>query len=142
MPNGGPTASTRITARSLCFFMYSLAIIVSVADLFVPSSSLAAFERDWTVGLALALGGLSLFGLVACMAHRWRLEWTPATIVALLLFQRTIPVWASLDTSPGSLAAAAGMTLGSLCVGRRALDLWIFHVKTKASAERFSDVRR
>jgi len=141
LPYGGPTVTTMIAGRTLCLVSYALAFLVAMGDLFVPSVTLHPVDREWTVGLAATLALLSLIGLVAVITHRWRVEWVPAAAIFFLLLQRSVPVWASLDEVPTRLSAASMMTLGAVCLGKRTFDLWVFSIKTKASAERFGDER-
>jgi hypothetical protein len=145
MPHGAPTKTTLLTGRSLCLASYVLSLLVAVGDFFTPSAILSAgVSRSWTVGMALALVPLSLLGLAAVLTHRWRLEWIPASAITFLLLARAVPVWAVLPQTPGYLSAAAMMTLSGLCLGKRALDLWVFAIKTKnakRAAEQPRDAR-
>ena len=92
--------------------------------------------------LALILAVLSAVGLGAVLAHRWRVEWVPAAAITFLLLERSVPVWLRLGEVPERLSAAAMMTLGALCLGKRALDLWVFSIKTEAMAEQARAERR
>lgn len=139
MPYSGPTPPTRIAGRGLCLVSYVLAFLVAVGDYFVPSSTLQGVDREWTAGMAIVLATLSVIGFTAVAAHRWRIEWVPAAAITFLLLQRSVPVWATLGSTPERLSAAAMMTLGACCLGKRALDLWVFSIKTKAMAERVRD---
>lgn len=140
MPYSGPTAITRTSGRALCLLSYILAFLVATGDFYVPSATLA--NHYWSAGVALVLAPLSVLGFGAVITHRWRVEWVPAAAITFLLLQRSVPVWVSLSEKPENLSAAAMMTLGALCLGKRALDLWVFSLKTKTSAERARDESR
>lgn len=126
----------RVTGRALCVATYVLTAVVAVADALVPSTTIAgAVPGVQTLVSSWVLGALSLVGLGGVVAHRWRVEWVAATAITFFLLARAVVVWASVDDVPTRLAAAAMMTLGALCVGKRALDLWVFAETTARVAQ-------
>ena len=137
MPYGGPTRTTQIIGRVLCIASYGLSFLVAMGDLFAPSATLQLLTpRGWTVATALTLAALSIVGLIAVISRRWRIEWVAASTIAFLLLERSVPVWGRVLSGEAQYTSAAMMmTLGSFCLGQRALSLWIFAIKTRQSAE-------
>jgi hypothetical protein len=121
----------RIAGWVLCLVSYALAGLVAIGDTFVPSVTITGTLPDAQVVVgAWALGAASVCGMLAVGLHRWRVEWVSASAASFLLLARSVPVWASLGDNPNHLSAAAMMTLGALCIGKRALDLWVFFYNT------------
>lgn len=142
MPYGGPTQSTQIIGRVLCITSYSLSFLVAMGDLFAPSATLqAVVPRGWMVTIALTLATLSITGILAVLTRRWRIEWVAATTIAFLLLERSVPVWGKLLSGyPEHASAAAMMLLGAFCLAQRALNLWIFAIRTRQTAEHARDL--
>jgi hypothetical protein len=133
----------RIVGWVLCLVSYALAGVVAVADTIVPSVTIAGTVPDGQILFgAWVLGGASVSGMLGVVLHRWRVEWVAASAATFLLLARAVPVWASVDVVPSRLSAAAMMTLGAICLGKRALDLWVFHYNTMRVARRHGERRR
>lgn len=125
----------RGVGRAICLVSYVLALLVAIGDRWLPAVTITSSTSELQVAVtSSAMGALSVIGFVGVLLHRWRWEWVPASALAILLAVRALPVWWSLPDEPTRLAAAAMMTLGALCLGRRALDLWVFAVKTGSVA--------
>ena len=135
MPDSTLPRWARTAGRTVRVLACLLVVVAATGDLYWPSSTIDGVVPQWqlyvSAGLMAALG---LAGAVAILAHRWRIEWVCASAVAFLLLGRAIPVWMTLPHVPTRLAAAAMMTLAALGLGARALDLWVFHVKTSETA--------
>ena len=142
MPYGGPTHTTQIIGRVLCISSYSLSLLVSLGDFFAPSATLqAVMPRGWAVAVATILGVLSIVGIIAVITRRWRIEWVASTAIAFLLLERSVPVWGRIISGyPENTSAGSMMLLGAVCLGQRALSLWIFAIKTRQTAETSRDV--
>ena len=143
MPNGGPTRPTRVVGRSLNVLGYALSLLVGLGDLFAPASFLLdAAPRAWVVVSSSILVVASVVGLASVTAHRWRAEWVAATVIAFLLLAQSVPVWDRIFTGfPDSTSVAAMMALGAICLAQRALNLWIFFLRTLQTAEQSSDAQ-
>lgn len=132
--DSAPTRLTRILGWWVVLLSYILCIVVAFADVVFPSVTVAPYD-DTRVGVTSAITGmLGLLGAIAVFAHRWRVEWVPASALTFLLLARATPLWANLDDNPTRLAAAAMMTLGALNLAKRALDLLVFSEKTRLAA--------
>lgn len=135
MPDSTLPRWARTAGRAVRVTACMLVVVVAAGDLLWPSSTIDGVVPRWqlytSAGLMATLG---LTGAISVLAHRWRIEWVCVSAAAFLLLGRAVPVWMSLDDAPTRLAAAAMMTLAALGLGARALDLWVFHVKTSTSA--------
>lgn len=135
MPDSGLPRWAQLLGRSLRVLAYLLTITVAAGDTWWPSTTIEGVVPEWQLRLtASAMVGLGLAGAAAVVAHRWRVEWVCASAATFLLLGRAAPVWASVDDVPTRLAAAAMMTLACVGLAARALDLWVFAVKTAAAA--------
>jgi len=135
MPDTGLPRWARVIGRSLRVAAYLLTVVVAVGDTWWPSATIDGVVPAWQLQTtAVAMTVLGLLGAVGVLVHRWRVEWVCASVVAFLLAGRAGPVWASVDDIPSRLAAAAMMTLASIGLAARALDLWVFAVKTAGAA--------
>ncbi|MCR6706540.1 MAG: hypothetical protein NVV66_18255 [Cellulomonas sp.] len=121
----------RVLGWWICVLTYVLAGVVALGDAFFPSGTIVGVVPDMQTSVSCwAMAAMSIAGLFGVVAHRWRVEWVAASVLAFLLLARSVPVWASVDDVPTRLAAAAMMTLGAFNLGRRALDMWVFYVNT------------
>ena len=133
-PESAPTRLTRVLGRWLCVATYLLCLVIAYADVFHPSDLLEPMNDTLVALTGLVTAILSIVGVIAVLAHRWRVEWVPASALTFLLLAQATPLWIDLDDHPTRLAAAAMMTLGALCIFKRALDLFVFSEKTRLAA--------
>lgn len=136
MPYAGPTQTTQIIGRVLSVTSYALAFLVSVGDLLAPSATLQLLTpRGLVVTTAIGLAILSLVGLGAVISRRWRIEWVASATISFLLLERSVPVWGRVFSGEFAYSSVAFMmTLASISLGQRALNLWTFSIKTRQSA--------
>jgi len=137
MPHSDLPRWARAIGDVLAVSKYGLCIVVAVADSSAPAETIGSVLPSWQI--ATSAGGMAILGtvgLVGVIGHRWRMEWVAASALALLLLARSVPVWATVPGSLTRMAAAAMMTLAAVGVGRRALDMWTFAIKTGAVARR------
>lgn len=136
VPYAGPTRTTQIIGRGLSIASYSLAFLVSIGDLFTPTATLQLLApRGLVVATAIGLAILSLVGLGAVISRRWRVEWVAASVISFPLLGRSVPVWGLVfDREFEYSSVACMMTLASISLGQRALNLWAFSIKTRQSA--------
>ena len=131
MPDRGLPRWAQILGRGLALMTYLLCLTVAVADAAVPAPTISATLPAYAI--AASSGSIALLasvGIVGVLAHRWRMEWIASSVLVFLLLARAVPTWATLGDEPTRLAAAAGMTLGAVAVGRRGFDMWVFWWKT------------
>jgi len=127
----------RLVGWWVCFATYALAGCVALGDMTAPSATVTAtVPHTQVVVTAWIVAAMSVLGLIGVTLHRWRMEWVAASVLVFMLTPRALLVWWSVEDVPSRLAAAAMMTLGAIGAGRRALDLWVFHVNTAAVARR------
>ena len=143
MPYAGPTRTTQIIGRGLSVASYSLAFLVSIGDLFAPTATLQQLTpREQVVTTAVGLAILSLVGLGAVISRRWRVEWVAASVVAFLILERSVPAWGRVFNGAFEYSSAAFMmTLASISLGQRTLNLWVFSIRTRQFAERAHELR-
>ena len=137
MPGSDLPRWARAIGNVLAVSKYVLCLLVAIADAGAPAETIGGALPSWQI--AFSAGGMALLGsvgLVGVIAHRWRMEWVAASALAFLLLARAVPVWATVPDMPSRMAAAAMMTLAAVGLGRRALDMWIFAIKTGAVARR------
>lgn len=135
MPDRDLPRWARALGRLICAVSYLLAILVAIGDRWLPAVTITGSTTPAQVAVtSAAMGLLGVLGFVGVLLHRWRWEWVPASALAVLLLVRAAPVWWSLADVPTRLSAAAMMTLGALCLAKRALDLWVFATKTGSVA--------
>lgn len=137
MPGSDLPRWARAIGNVLAVSKYALCVVVAIADAGAPAETIGGALPDWQI--AFSAGGMALLGavgLVGVIGHRWRMEWVAASALVFLLLARAVPVWATVPGMPSRMAAAAMMTLAAVGVGRRALDMWIFAIKTGAVARR------
>lgn len=120
--------------KAICVVSYVLAMIVAYGDLVYPSETIRGVPAVQLVASGWAMLFFAAMGLPAVLLHRWRFEWVAASVITFLLLARAVPTWTSLGDVPTRLSAAAMMTLGALCLGKRALDLWVFSDETQSAA--------
>lgn len=143
MPDTGLPRWAQILGRLLRVLAYLLTLVVAAGDTLYPSTTIDGVVPTWQLrATAIGMVVLAVTGLASVVAYRWRIEWVCASAVAILLLGRAAPVWASVDDVPTRLAAAAMMTLGAMTLLGRALDLWVFAVKTAAVARAHARARR
>lgn len=134
MPDSSPTRFTRLVGKWLCLASYALCIAAAYGDARYPGVTIAPVDDSLVAVSGLAMAVLGCIGLLAVLTHWWRVEWVPASALTFLLLSRAAPMWADLDNHPTRLAAAALMTLGALCIAKRALDLLVFFEQTRLAA--------
>ena len=131
MPDSGLPRWARVLGRGLALMTYLLCLTVAVADAALPAPTIAATLPVYAItASSVAIALLAVVGMVGVFAHRWRMEWVASSVLVFLLLARAVPTWATLMEQPTRLAAAAGMTLGAVAIGRRAFDMWVFWWKT------------
>ena len=97
---------------------------------------------EWVVVTSGTLAVLSVIGLVAVLTRRWRVEWVVATALAFLLLECSVPGWIRIVSGfPESTTLSALTALGAISLAQRALNLWIFAIRTWQTAEHAHDTR-
>ncbi len=142
MPDSNLPRWARIVGKCLAFSAYLFCVVVAVADAWFPAPTISGALHPAQINFSvvgMAVGGT--VGAVAVLCHRWRWEWVSASALAFLLLARSVPVWSSVHAVPYRLAAASMTIVAAIALGRRALDMWTFAVKTGALARRHRQLK-
>lgn len=138
MPDRDWPPVQRRLARILRAIVYACAAGAGLAVATLPPPSLSA---ELGTGWATSLGALAFVAGVtafaASIAYLWQIEWLAAVQTAGAFATYTVLQWLLVArTGDGGYAAAALLlTAMTAALGGRAVDLWVFSVRTRHARE-------
>ena len=137
MPDRNWPPLQRRIARVLRAGVYAFAAAAgTLITLFPPDPVIDALGHGWAEGIG-GLAGLSgLLALVAVLAHNWHLEWVGAWGAAAAFAGYTVIDWGFVAAGDYHRAAeASALTVATLLLLARCVDLWVFSMTVVALRE-------